>query len=183
MIQWSVDVSVCRRFGLSTFRFVDVLVCRRFGCRRFGLSTFWPVTFELGKSRNPEGFINHCSDAMINAMASQINSVSTVCFAACSCIDQTKHLSPASLTFVRGIHQWPVTGGFLSQKASDAEMFLFDDVIMRVSNMNTPPFCSDVVARTTCFPSGNRRSNWICIQETCPGFRHQTNLPTPCSLL
>ena len=42
---------VCRRFGLSTFRFVDVLVCRRFGlstfrfvdvsvCRRFGLSTF-----------------------------------------------------------------------------------------------------------------------------------------------
>ena len=46
-----VDVLVCRRFGLSTFRFVDVLVCRRFGlstfrsvdvlvCRRFGLSTF-----------------------------------------------------------------------------------------------------------------------------------------------
>ena len=47
----SVDVLVCRRFGLSTFRVVDVLVCRRFGlstfrfvdvlvCRRFGLSTF-----------------------------------------------------------------------------------------------------------------------------------------------
>ena len=45
------EVSVCRRFGLSTFRSVDVLVCRRFGlstfwsvdvlvCRRFGLSTF-----------------------------------------------------------------------------------------------------------------------------------------------
>ena len=30
-----VEVSVCRRFGLSTFWFVDVLVCRR-----FGLSTF-----------------------------------------------------------------------------------------------------------------------------------------------
>ena len=49
-----VDVLVCRRFGLSTFRFVDVLVCQRFGlstfwfvdvsvCRRFGLSTFWFV--------------------------------------------------------------------------------------------------------------------------------------------
>ena len=37
-------VLVCRRFGLSTFRSVDVSVCRRFGCRRFGLSTFWPVT-------------------------------------------------------------------------------------------------------------------------------------------
>ena len=32
-----------RRFGLLTFWFVDVLVCRRFGCRCFGLSTFWPV--------------------------------------------------------------------------------------------------------------------------------------------
>ena len=43
---YSVDVLGCRRFGLSTLRFVDVLVCRRFGfvdvsvCRRFGLSTF-----------------------------------------------------------------------------------------------------------------------------------------------
>ena len=76
-----------------------------------------------------------------------------------------------------------VTDGFPAQKASDAEMFLFDDVIMCVSNMNTPPFCSDVVARTTCFPSRNRQSHWICSQETCPGFRQQTNLPTLCSLL
>ena len=54
----SVDVLVCRRFGLSTFWFVDVLVCRRFGlstfwfvdvlvCRRFGLSTFWPATLMM----------------------------------------------------------------------------------------------------------------------------------------
>ena len=52
--QWSVDVLVCRRFGVLTFWPVDVLVCRRFGlstfwfvdvlvCRRFGLSTFWSV--------------------------------------------------------------------------------------------------------------------------------------------
>ena len=50
----SVDVSVCRRFRLTTFWFVDVLVCPHFGlstfwfvdvsaCRRFGLSTFWFV--------------------------------------------------------------------------------------------------------------------------------------------
>ena len=32
-----------RRFGLSTFRFVDVSVCRLSVCRRFGLSTFWFV--------------------------------------------------------------------------------------------------------------------------------------------
>ena len=49
---WSVDVLICRRFGLV--RFVDVLVCRRFGlstfrsvdalvCWCFGMSTFWFV--------------------------------------------------------------------------------------------------------------------------------------------
>ena len=43
---WLVDVLVCRRFGLPTFRFVNVSVCRRFGCRRFGLSMFWPVTYK-----------------------------------------------------------------------------------------------------------------------------------------
>ena len=48
---WFVDVLVCRRFGLSTFRSVDALVCWIFGmstfwfvdalvCRRFGLLTF-----------------------------------------------------------------------------------------------------------------------------------------------
>ena len=52
----SVDVLVCRRFGLSTFWFVDVLVCRRFGlstfrfvdvsvCRRFGCRRFGLSTF------------------------------------------------------------------------------------------------------------------------------------------
>ena len=45
---WYVDVLVRRRFsfGLSTFRYVSVSACRRFGCRRFGLSTFWPVTYK-----------------------------------------------------------------------------------------------------------------------------------------
>ena len=48
---------VCGRFGMSTFRLVDVLGCRRFGLStsrsvdvsvwsRFGLSTFWPVTYK-----------------------------------------------------------------------------------------------------------------------------------------
>ena len=37
---WFVDVLVCRRFGLSTFRSVDALVCWCvLVCRRFGLST------------------------------------------------------------------------------------------------------------------------------------------------
>ena len=68
----NVDVSVCRRFDLSTFWFVDVLVCRRFGlstfrlvdvsvCRRFGLSTFWLSTFRcvdvLTSNRQPNSFV------------------------------------------------------------------------------------------------------------------------------
>ena len=40
---WYVDVLVCRCFSLSTFWCVDVLVCRRFGLQTFWLSTFWFV--------------------------------------------------------------------------------------------------------------------------------------------
>ena len=53
---WSVDVLVCRCFGMSMFWFVDALVCRRFGlstfrcvdvsaCRRFGCRRFVLSTF------------------------------------------------------------------------------------------------------------------------------------------
>ena len=38
-----VDILVCRSFGFSTFRVVDVSVCPCFGCRCFGLSTFWQL--------------------------------------------------------------------------------------------------------------------------------------------
>ena len=55
---WFVDVLVCRRFGLSTLRSVDAFVCSYFGtstfwfvdalvCRRFGLSTFRYVSVSV----------------------------------------------------------------------------------------------------------------------------------------
>ena len=55
---WFVDVLDCRRFGLSTFRSVDALVCWCFGmsmfwfvdalvCRHFGLSTFRYVSVSV----------------------------------------------------------------------------------------------------------------------------------------
>ena len=40
--QFGSEVLFCRRFGLSTFWFVDVSVCRR-----FSLSTFWLSTFRF----------------------------------------------------------------------------------------------------------------------------------------
>ena len=65
---------------------------------------------------------NHYIDAIMSAMASQITGISIVCSSVCSGADQRNLKSPVSLAFVRGI--------FPSQKASDAEMLPFDDVIM-----------------------------------------------------
>ena len=66
----------------------------------------------------------------MGAVASQINNLTIVYSAVYSGEDQWKHQSPASLAFVREIHQspvnsphkWPVT----------RETFPFDDVIMLI---------------------------------------------------
>ena len=44
----------------------------------------------------------------MDIMASQITDASTVCPTVCSGAHQRKHHSSASLSFVRGIHRWPV---------------------------------------------------------------------------
>ena len=70
----------------------------------------------------------HYDDVIMNAIASQITSLTIVYSIVYSAADQRKHQSSASLAFVRGIHRgpvnsphkWPVT----------RKMFPFDDVIM-----------------------------------------------------
>ena len=47
------------------------------------------------------------SDVIMGAMASQITGVASVYSTVCSCADQRKHQSSASLAFVRGIHRSP----------------------------------------------------------------------------
>ena len=72
--------------------------------------------------------IYHYGDAIMDAIASQITSLTIVYSIVYSDADQRKHQSSASLAFVRGIHRgpvnsphkWPVT----------RKMFPFDDVIM-----------------------------------------------------
>ena len=59
----------------------------------------------VSKSKNP---INHCSDVIMRAMASQITSISIFYSTVYSGTDQRKHQSSASLAFVRGIHRGPV---------------------------------------------------------------------------
>ena len=68
----------------------------------------------------------------MSAMAPQITGLMVLFSTVYSDADQRKYQSSASLAFVRGIHRWPVpmTGVWTAKKASNAEKFPFDDVIM-----------------------------------------------------
>ena len=74
--------------------------------------------------------LNHYNDVTMSAIASQITSLMIVYTIVYSGTDQRKHLSSASLAFVRGIHRHsPVNSqhkGPVTRK-----MFPFDDVIMQ----------------------------------------------------
>ena len=67
----------------------------------------------------PQSPGTHYSDVIMRAMASQITGVSIVCSTVCSCADQRKHQSSASLAFVQG--NPPMTDGFLSERANNAK--------------------------------------------------------------
>ena len=74
----------------------------------------------------------HYNDVKMNAMTSQITSLTTVYSTVYSGADQRKHQSSVSLAFVRGIHRWPVNSphkGPVTRK-----MVSFDDVIMNAGN-------------------------------------------------
>ena len=73
-------------------------------------------------------FMTHYSDVIMSTVASQITGVSMICPTVSSGADQRKHQSSASLSFVVGIHRWPLNSphkGPVTQKT-----FPFDDVIM-----------------------------------------------------
>ena len=63
---------------------------------------------------------------MMSVMASQITGVSIIYSTVCSGADERKHESSNALCEENS----SVTGEFASQKAINAEMFPFDDVIM-----------------------------------------------------
>ena len=86
----------------------------------------------------------HYDDVIMDAIASQITSLTIVYSNVYSGADQSKHQSSASLAFVWGIHRgpvnsphkWPVT----------RKMFPFDDVIMFIEEICTRmAFCCFVV--------------------------------------
>ena len=83
--------------------------------------------------------LNHYTDVIMGAMASQITSLTIVYSTVYSGADERNHQRSASLAFVWGIHRWPVNSrhkGPVTRK-----MFPFDDVIMtwqhfRISAVN-----------------------------------------------
>ena len=77
---------------------------------------------------NGNGFYAIIYDVIISAMASQITVVSIVYPTICPGADKKMHQTSAWLTFVRGIHRWPVNS---PHKGSVTRiMFPFDDVIL-----------------------------------------------------
>ena len=82
-------------------------------------------------SNNPP---THNNDVIINAMASQITSLTIVFSSVYSDAEQRKHRSSASLVFVRGIHWWPVNSPHKAPVSG--KMFPFDDVIMPQSHVD-----------------------------------------------
>ena len=76
----------------------------------------------------------------MDAMTSQITSLTIVYSTVYSGADQRKHESSASLAFVRGIHRWPVNSPH--KKPVTQKMLPFDDVIMRWREINKE-WCTD----------------------------------------
>ena len=76
--------------------------------------------------------LTHYSDVIMTRVASQITGASFFCSIVCSCADQRKHQSSASLASVRGIQRWLMDSphkGPVTRK-----MFPFDDVVMDYSS-------------------------------------------------
>ena len=71
---------------------------------------------------------NHYDEVILNAIASQITSLTIVYSIVYSDVDQRKHQSSASLAFVWGIHRGPVNSPH--KRPVTRKMFPFDDVIM-----------------------------------------------------
>ena len=71
---------------------------------------------------------SYYNNVIMSAMAPQISGLMVLFSTVYSDADQRKYQSSASLAFVRGIHRWPVYDP--PKKASNAEKFPFDDVIM-----------------------------------------------------
>ena len=111
----------------------------------------------------------HYSDSVMGAMASHITSVSTVC-----CLFRRRSKKTSKLR-VAGLCEGnsPVTGEFPAQRASNAENFPLDDVIMWASSSGPSIMTPNVYTAYKCNPLNlayllveislnNHQTNVIC---------------------
>ena len=118
---------VCIKIHFSTRIYITK---SRYFCS--GLNELTLKTLKLCHLLGMSIFLRSCNynDVIMSAMASQITGVSSVCPTVCSGANQRKHQRSAPLTFVRGIHRWPMDS---PQKGPvTRKMFPFDDVIMHM---------------------------------------------------
>ena len=87
------------------------------------LNKRWNKTMEV-----PAISDTHYCDVIMDAVASQITSLTIVYSTVYSDGDQRKHQRSAPLAFVRGIHRWPMNSPHKCPVSR--KMFPFDDVIM-----------------------------------------------------
>ena len=101
-----------------------------FDCLRFIMGIPIPimVSSQWKEAQYTASVSGHYCDVIIDAVASQITSLTIVYSTVCSRADQIIHQSSASLAFVWGNHRWPVNSphkGPVTRK-----IFPLDDVIM-----------------------------------------------------
>ena len=134
--------------------------------------------------------ILHYNDVIMEAIASQMTSVTIVYSIVYSDADQRKHQSSASLAFVRGIHRgpvnsphkWPVT----------RKMFPFDDVIMMQAPFDLCSHNTKYAVKVASWPYStpffkawywlilmlsSRLCNWLSLWRLVPWINH---LPPVC---
>ena len=96
---------------------------------------FTPLTIHKNEKCHDADFVvNHDRDVIVSTIASQITSLAIVYSTAYSGADQCKHQSSASLTFVRGIHRWPVNSP--QKRLVMRKMFPFDKAIHHVIGLH-----------------------------------------------
>ena len=96
-----------------------------------------PGVFNIVDAWDFRTLIYHYSDFIMSAIASPFSSITIVYSTIYSGPNERKHQSFASLTFVRGIHRWPVIS--LQKWPVTRIMFPFDDVIKMLRVRSSVP--------------------------------------------
>ena len=113
-------------------------------------------------------FPSHDSDVIMDVMASQITSLTIVYSIVYSGADPRKYQSSVSLTFVRGIHRWPINS--LHKGPVTRKMFPFYDVIMWNGKRADIPCHAEVVSlfyfQFACWVPGTKFSQYLNLFES-----------------